>query len=339
MDGIRAILPPEEICAGSNHDHDRSIGACPETHRRSVRAADLPLLRPPVYNARRARSGGRTLTHRECRPYRPRHQPRWSPSRHAHGFAQVVHPPLQLVKLAAAPDLGPVRVNFRYNNRFATSADFCEKSSRQQFCEEAHEIAWRRWAIVNVNCTDLQFQPIEATFVDTSGKRVSAFWDLALEFYDGSLTFAEIKADETFFLDPAIRRKADASASALSRHGYNFARLHGSDFDGITKETIKQVFDSRRTAFDVQQDLGPVINAVSAAGGQISMGMAVALIGGPRAQAEAKLCAMMVRRHIALDLAQPLTDCSLVTLAPEAIAPGQLRRFLSRFVSTEGEDE
>ena len=296
---------------------------------RSLRASDLPMLRPPSYCRHSAFPAGRTPTHRECRPYRPRPQPRWSPNRKHQRTPPSTHLSLRALTLQAAADLGPVRVNFRYKNPFSTSADFCEKSGRQQFCEEAHELAWRRWAIVNVHCVDVQFQPIKVIFEDAGGKLLSAYWDVGFELVDGSIVFGEIKANESFFCDTKAAMMTNASAMALRAHGIVFARLHGSDFDDITRETIKEVFDYRRADFDAQRDLEPVLEAIDRDGHQISLGEASKLIGGHQNEAKAKLCAMMVKRHIALDLTHPLTKETSVRLAPEAKNPGALRRFLA----------
>lgn len=302
--------------------------AATEASPRSLRASDLPMLRPPSYSRHSTVQSGRTPTHRECRPYRPRPQPRWSPGRKHRRKQPLVNLALRLVALQAAPDLGPVRVNFRYNNTFSTSADFCEKSRRQQFCEEAHERAWARWAIVNPNCTDVQFQPVKAIFEDAGGKQHCSYWDVGLEFIDGSIIFGEIKPDETFFFKTRAAEMANASAKALRDHGIAFARLHGNDFDDITRATIKEVFDYRRTEFNPQADVEPVLEAIARGGNQISLRRAIELIGGHPSEAKAKLCAMMVKRYIALDLRHPLTEETIVQIAPSARNPGALRRFL-----------
>lgn len=304
---------------------------------KSLRACDLPLLRPPAYSRFTAFNSGRMPTRRECRPFRPRPQPRWSASRRGRskdrpaGLDAHAHPDpqLKLIELQVATDLGPVRINFRYNNTFSTSADFCEKSHRQQFCEEAHEIAWHRWAVVNPYCTDVQFQPIKAIFEDAAGNQICVYWDIGLEFYDGSIVFGEIKADESFFLDTKAALIANVSAQALNAYGIAFVRLHGSDFDTITRETIKEIFDYRRTQFDTQRDLEPILEAIVRTGHPLSFGNAIELIGGHPSEAKAKLCAMMVKRYVALDLAHPLSQETSVSLAPEAKDPGALRRFLA----------
>lgn len=339
MNKISAILPIGHQ-ADDTHRPARGVGdLAVVAARKSVRACDLPMLRPPSYAKHAFAAANRTPTHRECRPFRPRPQPRWSPNKKRRSSASPAFSHLRLVKLQAAADLGQVRVNFRYNNVFSTGADFCEKSARQQFCEEAHEIAWRRWAIVNPNCTDVQFQPVKAIFEDQVGNQICAFWDVGFEFYDGSIVFGEIKPDEAFFLDTKAVMMANASAMALSDRGVHFARLHGGDFDDITRETIKEVFDYRRTDFDRRRDLEPVLNAIAAAEHQITLGKAMELIGGHATQAKAKLCAMMVKRGITLDLSCPLTADTRVGAAPVAPASGSLRRFLASCEPMTGDDQ
>jgi len=308
----------------------------------SLRACDLPMLRPPVFDRHTRFTSRLLITHRECRPYRPRPMPRWSPAKPRDVISQPARTPsFRAIKVTfkVASDLGATRTNFRYNNTFSTSGDFCEKSARQQFCEEAHEIAWRRWAIVNPNCTDVQFQPVKAILEDQVGNQICAYWDVGFEFYDGSIVFGEIKPDETFFFDTKAALIANASAMALSTRGVHFARLHGTDFDDITRETIKEIFDYRRTEFDHCRDVEPVLNAIALAGQQITLGRASELIGGHTTEAKAKLCAMMVKRHVALNLTGPITSDTLLKLAPSATSRGALRRFLASCEPLTGEDQ
>lgn len=298
----------------------------------SVRACDLPLLRPPRYDWRKARQGNRIPTVLECRPHRPRPRPRWSPSSPNRSFllpTGCVEP--VKVRLWAAPDLGHTRINFNYRNVFETSASLDDKSARQQYCEGANEIFWRRWFVVNVNVTDFQFQPIKIVFIDEHGRERTAYWDVGIELVDGSILFGEIKANHAFFEVPETRIVVEGSAAALAPENIGFARLMGTDFDEITKRTIKDVFDGRLTSYS-EREVIATIAVIASEGGAVKLAHAVDVIAGHRHEARAKLCSMMTDRRIAIDLDLPLIDDhTMVRLPPKARNPGALRAFLARF--------
>ena len=234
-------------------------------------------------------------------------------------------------QLRADPDLGHTRINFNYGNVFETSAALCDKPGRQQYCEGANEIFWRRWLVVNVHIVDFQFQPIEVIFTDEQGRERTYYWDVGIEFVDGSIAFGEIKASHTFFHMPTTRVVVEGSAAVLAEEGVAFVRLMGTDFDEITMQTIKHVFDNQLASYS-ECELMSVTDAILTNRGSVGLGRAIDTIGGHRWDAEAKLCSMMTDRRIEIDIDLPLTlDQTKVRLAPEAVNPGALRFFLSRF--------
>lgn len=233
--------------------------------------------------------------------------------------------------MSAAPGLGQTRINFNYGNHCTTSADFLDKSGRQHFSEGPHEDSWKRWLTVNPCCTDVQFQPVKADFEDQHGNRRTAYWDVGIELLGSILLFGEIKADRSFFATEDMDAVVRISVAALREENIAFVRLHGSDFDPISAETIKSVFDRRRTAFDNEADVVPLKDTIDASGGSIELADACSILGGHEAEAEAKLCAMMCARHISIDLDLPLTGGTLIRRAPSPMGHGALRRFLTRF--------
>lgn len=298
---------------------------------RSVRAKDLPLLCPPRFDIRAALQDGRRPTPRECQPHRPRPRPRWAPSRQS-ARARLPTGCVEPISasLRAAPDLGHTRINFNYGNVFATSADLCDKPGRQQFCEGSGEILWRRWAIVNTNVVDFQFQPIEIEFEDEQGRRRIYTCDVAFELVDGMIVFAEIKAERVFFEMAETRILVEASAQALAPEGIVFARLLGTDFDAITSNTIKSLYDRSRAAY-TEEELSTVLNAIRASvTSTISMREAADALGRASWQVDPKLCSMMADRRIAIDIALPITPDTRLRLVTEARKPGTLRAFLRR---------
>lgn len=294
------------------------------------------MLRPPRYDWRIARRGRRQPTKRECRPYRPRPRPRWSPTSRVRSSTALTGcvAPIE-ARLRADPNLGHTRINFNYGNVFETSAALCDKPGRQQYCEGANEIFWRRWLVVNVFVTDFQFQPIVAVFVDEHGRERTYYWDVGVEFVDGSIAFGEIKANRAFFNVAEIRLVVEGSAAALANEGIAFVRLLGTDFDEITKQTIKRVFDNQLTSYTAR-DVSAATDAIMAGHGSVTLGQAITAIGGHRWEAEAKLCSMMTDRRIMIDIDLPFTDdCTAVRLPPEAVNPGALRRFMAQFADPE----
>lgn len=235
---------------------------------------------------------------------------------------------MSATKMTAAPDLGQTRVNFSYDNYGSTTADFCDKSKRQYFGEGPHEDAWKRWLSVNTNVTDFQFQPLKADFLDDRGDKRTVFWDVAIELLGTAVIIGEIKADRRFFDIPKVDASLRLSVAALRDENIFFVRLLGTDFDDITRDTIKAVFDRRRTRYEPHLELRLVCEALEA--GTLTLGAAAGLMKIPYPEAEAKLCAMMCHRRLAIDLELPLTPDTVLRPAPAAHGEGALRRFLER---------
>lgn len=295
---------------------------------RGLLVRDIPLLRPPRFDVRRSTAADRIPSTGELRPFRPGRRPRWSPPRRR--LIERLEPfEASSATLRSAEGLGQVRINFSYRNYISTTADFGDKSGRQQFCEGHVEDDWRRWLLVNANCVDVEFQPIEATFTDADGMQRTVTWDVGIELVEPPLIFAEIKVNRDYFEDARTKENASLSAAALRPLGCEFARLMGSDFDSVSRRTVKEVFDCRRAKFDPEVHLHPVIEAIDTAGGELPLGRAIEVAGGAVGGARARFCAMMAKRHLALDLNLPLTDDTPVRRAPTARGAGALRRFLA----------
>lgn len=300
---------------------------------RSLLTRELPLVRPPPYDTRHATRCGRLPTARELRPFRPAAKPRWSPSRREQqrisGTSRFQNP--SRCELRSAWDLGQIRVNFSYDNHMSTSAEFCDKPGRQQFLEGPHEMHWKQWLWLNANCTDFQFQPIEATFHDEHGFTTRATWDVGIELVTGPLVFAEIKANRSFFLMPKVSMSINASVHALKSRDAVFARLTGTDFHPLTLATIQQVYSHRRVDYNYEAEARAMLAAIADNGSKTTLGWAKRFLGGHAPEAEAKICSMAMDRLIALDVGLPLTDETKLSFAPVNQNEGKLRSFLAQF--------
>ncbi|MHB9879008.1 hypothetical protein ACSMXM_05010 [Pacificimonas sp. ICDLI1SI03] len=232
--------------------------------------------------------------------------------------------------MRTAPDLGQVRIEFRYNKVYSTTADYSDKARRQQFHEGPHEANYHYWLSVNPHCSDFQFQPLEFTFTGEAGS-VRYTPDLAIELVTGEIVLAEIKASQAFFDQPEVRRLACEAETHLAQHGVLFARLKGDDFDRITLQTIMEVFVDRRAVYS-EHELTQVIEAIRRGGGDIKLDKAIHILGGPEREARAKLNSMMADRMLDVDVSLPFTHLTPVREALPPNCPGALRAFLAGFV-------
>ena len=158
-------------------------------------------LRPPRYDPQRSTANGRWPTDFECRPRRPARNPRWQPGRKHPVKARRGWRPRDVanVELHAAPDLGQIRINFKYNNVFTTSADFSGKSGRQQYFEGPHEIRYSRWFEVAPRFTDIEHQTITLEITDVFGGTSQYTIDGMGELAGGQLFGFEEKPSKLFF--------------------------------------------------------------------------------------------------------------------------------------------
>ena len=244
----------------------------------------------------------------------------------------MIQPEEAVAKLVAAPDLGQMRVNFRYCNVFITEADYSEKAGRTQYFEGDHESAFNRWFSVGADFTDVQFQLMRMLITLPSGKQIQYTFDGGVSLATGAIVLFEIKPCPHYFLDPIVKAKADIAEAVLAEYGVSFQRLYGSDFQPIVLRTIKDIYDNRKASFDAERDVAVALEMIEGQGGEAPLMKLIEALGSTFEVADNQLQAMIAARILSVDLSLPLTRDTAVSLAPEDQNKGALRRFLSRFV-------
>lgn len=267
----------------------------------------------------------------ECRPLRPRRDPRWmpkvsSPEIDAPRRSRVEnwHDP----RLEAAIDAGQMRINFNYGGPFGRTAGFSVKSNRAVYHEGPIECAAWVEAETLTSRLDLEFQPLRIVWRRDHGRTRHITLDAGFEMEDHSIVFAEYKGHQAYFDRPDTADLLDEAEEVLAAHGASLRREVGADLVGtLLHRTLKDVFDDRNTIFDRVADVAAVRESVLREGGVAPLGVVLEGLGGDRRTASAKLNAMSVRRLVRIDPSRPQMPDTPVDLPPER-TPGRLRAFL-----------
>lgn len=199
------------------------------------------------------------------------------------------------------------------------------------FFEGPHEPASYRLLEIGYRTTDLQFQPLFATW-NENGIDQGYYVDSAEERDDGSIIFRENKAHRAYFEDPEIDEKLSAFEAAITRYpSVFFEREVGTDLmDPLKWRLAKDIYDDRRIHFTERQR-DDVRDLLTRESGPVPLGKVWEAIGGRRGDARRISNAMMAARHVgyAVDR-RPTRDTAAVLPRPPA-RPGRLRAFLASF--------
>jgi hypothetical protein len=267
----------------------------------------------------------------ECRPLRPRRDPRWMPR----GSSPEIDAPRRSrvenwhdPRLEAAIDAGQMRINFNYGGPFGRTAGFSVKSNRAVYHEGPIECAAWVEAETLTSRLDLEFQPLRIVWRRDHGRTRHITLDAGFEMEDHSIVFAEYKGHRDFFDQPDTADLLDEAEEVLVAHGASLRREVGADLVGtLLHRTLKDVFDDRNTVFDRVADVAAIRESVLREGGVAPLGVVLERLGGDRRTASAKLNAMSVRRLVRIDPSRPQMPDTPVDLPPER-TPGRLRAFL-----------
>lgn len=275
----------------------------------------------------------------ELRPHRPAHQPVWDPSRNRRDLERLRRPapePLVDARIVAAPDLGAVRVNFRYASFQSMTAAHSEKAGRDQYFEGPHETNGFRLHEIDPFYLDLQYQPIAVVSRTRAGASRRMTLDWAVETQDHRIVFGEDKASDGYFDDPDLTERLDLVEAFLERNGASLVRrVAGDQSTDLKRRVVKDIFDARRTTFD--DDAGDRVRAlIVRSGGTGTLGNVLTAIGGHPTLALEVARAMMHRRILSMPVSSPPMRDTPVTIPPAA-SRSALRAFLARHVDSSGE--
>lgn len=274
----------------------------------------------------------------ECLPFRPAHKPLWAPRRKTSDprlLTELESTKRFDPKLTSAPDLGQVRVNFRYASFSPCFASFSEKAGRQQYFESHHEAFGFRLHEVDPSVVDLQYQPLTLSWTDLAGRTLSMTFDYAIEKDDGTVIVGEDKAESSYFREPRLASRFAYAEAYLATQNAFFERRAGGGIPGrVGKRAVKKLFDHRRTAV-TKDEVSRAQHAISSCGGQARLGAILDAIGSGPILGEHKLAAMLHRRHVSFVPTRPLMSDTPVSIPPQ-VKPGALRSFLAKHAPATG---
>lgn len=271
----------------------------------------------------------------ECLPFRPEARPKWSPSRLGQRTRNVRDEAANFKnyqpKLLVDKALGAVRINFRYAAFQSISAAHSHKAGRDQYFEGPHEAYGFRLHEIDPNFVDLQYQPLAVEWISSTGKTQRMTLDYGVETQDGRVIFGEDKASQDYFDDPQIAVRLDLVESLLTGLGASLERrVAGGLTSAVQRRCVKDIFDARRTHFDVSA-VDRARALITADGGASPLGRVLEVLGAPPVVALEMARAMMHRRLLSMPIMSPPMPDTLVTIPPPA-QKGALRAFLARYV-------
>lgn len=271
----------------------------------------------------------------ECLPHRPERTPAWRPRRGQRSRSRpdpaerrsFRHP-----RIVAAPDLGPVRINFRYAGFQSVVAAFSEKAGMAQYFEGPHETYGFFHHEIHPRWLDLQYQAITCVWETAAGRSRSMTLDYGVETEDGQVVFGEDKAtDEYFDNDPDLCERLDLVEEFLNTKGATLERRVAGDLDtDMKRRIVKNVFCARRTTFG-DADVARVRKVILDNGGTAPLGDVLRAIGSHPRLSEDTAYAMMHHRHIVMPISLPPMPDTPVTI-PKPAMKGALRAFLAAHV-------
>ncbi|MGB3740195.1 MAG: hypothetical protein WA948_12690 [Pontixanthobacter sp.] len=291
---------------------------------------DIPRTRSNI-----SRQNGGYRNRRELRPYRPQRTPRWLPAKRivTEGVPKSILEGWHSPTTEVAEDLGHTRIPFTYNKPSSVSAVYGLKARRTQYTESAAEALFLRWFTVDTRFTDFQFQPITTTVKTNIRKDRSYTVDALVELQCGMVASGEIKAAPEFFTVQDTGDRLNFFSNAFRAHGLelDIVRWSASAFTDDIAENIKFIYDNQNEGFDPEHvDL--VHKAILHDGGTTGLRTVARALPFSSLDSQDILCAMMVKRHIAIDLTRPFCPDLPVTIPPAPVRPGAMRAFQRQFL-------
>lgn len=206
---------------------------------------------------------------------------------------------------------GPMREVITGRNIRATGIYPSPKAGRPVAFESMNERAVFLHSEVDTGVVRYLSQPCRFEFV-LGGRMRSYVPDLARILDDGTLEIVEVKGDPSALSDPDYRCKLDHVAAACRMIGWSFRVIFAEPLRERTVRnlTVAKIQHYRLAAFGAS-DVFKVQELLANAPGGVPLGDLASAIGDSSGGL-GKVCAMMVGRHLAIDLDAPLTPASNV---------------------------
>jgi hypothetical protein len=218
---------------------------------------------------------------------------------------------------------GPMREVITGRNIRATGVYPSRKAGRPLAFESMNERAVFLHSEVDTEVANYLSQPCRFEFVLDGVKR-SYVPDCARILADGSLEILEVKGNRLDLEDLDYRCKLDHVAMACRTVGWSFRVVFAAPLRARTvRNATVALIQHHRLACYGAMDVFTVQELLTKAAGSLPLGdLALAL--GDEVIGRAKICAMMVGRHLAIDLDAPLTLASRVQ--PRSAVPAAAPR-------------
>lgn len=209
----------------------------------------------------------------------------------------------------------PMREVITGRNIRPTGSYASRKAGRPVAFESMNERAVFLHSEVDPFVANYLSQPCRFEFA-IDGVQRSYVPDCARILADGSLEILEVKSDRRALEDVDYRRKLDHVARACRAAGWSFRVVFGAPLrKRTTRNTTVQLIQHHRLACYGENDVYIVQELLEGSSRRLTLNdLARAL--GDEVVGRAKVCAMMVGRHLAIDLDAPLTAASHVRPIP-----------------------
>lgn len=215
-------------------------------------------------------------------------------------------------RIVFTPDDRPIRTIVTGRRRIVTGFYNSRKTGRRHPFESMNEQAFCMLNEVDTRVVDYRAQPFRFEFVLDGAKRIY-IPDCARLLDDGTIEIVEVKADRKALSEPDYADKLLAVDEICRRQGWLFRFVTRSQIVEPTArfKNIDEVQSRRMVAFDASHTY-VVADHLDQHEGSAPLGRLAEALGDRRV-GSAIVKAMMVARHVNIDLAAPIGPDTLVT--------------------------
>ena len=221
------------------------------------------------------------------------------------------------------PRGGPVRTIINGRHRKPTGRYSSAKAARALPWESKHERSLFMLCEADTRVVSYLAQPHRLTIPVGRDESLVYYPDLRREMAVGPTEIIEVKKAYDPQRDPFYDRKIGLAQDVYTGLGWAFRVMDAAEIEAEPAWSTARAIQRYRHVALTTRDRLTAMEAVEAAGGVTTVAAAVEALGGGSA-AHARLCALVVRRVVAIDLGQRLGPGSTVTLVsstPDAPRP------------------
>lgn len=216
-----------------------------------------------------------------------------------------------VARIVFTPDDRPIRTIVTGRRRIVTGFYNSRKTGRRHPFESMNEQAFCMLNEVDTRVVDYRAQPFRFEFVLDGTKRIY-IPDCARLLDDGQIEIVEVKTDRRSLGEPDYADKLLAVDEICRRQGWSFRFVTRSQIvePAVRHRNVDDIQSRRMVAFDASH-IYAVADALDRRQGSAPLGALAETLGDPRL-GSAIVKAMMVARHVDIDLTRPLDPDSQV---------------------------